>query len=715
MNRPYLLIPAWLVLSGIFCAGIWSATYRQSFSSHFQLARRAGWGIDACLSCHISRGEVPGYLDLLKTSKIRWLRERGAGRLRAQPAGDRGGANPDPQTSISNLPVASKQLRVWREETAAGFDVVGFTFLPGPVPVEQPGNQLPEDLLAVFEQSKLLARLTRGTVAAWEMVGEPDAFYCKDLPDRVAAYQKAVYLGLKSGRDTRLFGDGRRKMEDGGALLSPISDRLSSSYVPRPIVLTGGLAFPPGPWLELAAENGLYEYSDAVNFHHYGFARDFSDVVRAHRELAARWSGRGELPVWCTEAGLNNIQSGRDGASLAARNVQADYILDCARQARDEHLAVFMPFILVHGNDPFAMTESAGKVFPAWNAYRDFTNTHPVSGDIPVARPPRSPNPVVLQWVADNGTCDPSKITRSYQFQELGSGQWMSVTGELRIYNFSGEAVRIFLREASGSANSRIRVRSGELFEEGKSKILEIPAAGKIELPVIIEALDGNYFREKVKFEATSLSRSGRILDVTQVVFLMETPPALDLPHQVQRISMESPQGESISYISAPYAEPAITSKVSPWWGVNGVEIDSVTEGGAAAVFHVGNEGMDPLAPPMAVVFTPNGLPTVSNGFLRLHTVDERGTPSLVRVDLIDDVGQRFSIVENYGRSYFEPIQNTVLLGYTDFVRWVFGRCVGGQPFDPGRIREIQLRFPSGGGRRMCNVVLDVVGFEARE
>ena len=140
--------------------------------------RTAGWGIDACLSVHVDPVSLPEWVALLRQSNVRWLRERGVW------IGDR------LDTGIRGRMEALH---------AAGFNIVAFAGTSSSVTAQREGNQLPEDLLAVYASGFRQGREYAGLVSAWEMTGEPDVGYCRDLPDRLAAYNKAMYLGLKSG------------------------------------------------------------------------------------------------------------------------------------------------------------------------------------------------------------------------------------------------------------------------------------------------------------------------------------------------------------------------------------------------------------------------------------------------------------------------------------------------------------------------------------
>ena len=369
-------------------AGRWTALAMAAWTTCGRAQVAANWGIDACLTRHVSDAEFPLYEYLLQSTGIRMVRERDVG-LR-QPDGTYTGD------------VRQK----FRDLKRRGFTVVAFVSPVVPLQITNASDSLPEDLRQVYALGQILRRDFSGLVDVWEMVGEPDIGYCHDLPERVAAYQKALYLGLKTG--------------DG----------------PSPEVLMGALALPPGPWLERAAANGLLDYTDAYNFHYYGRAKDMAGVIRAHRRIAERWAGGGSaLPIWITECGIKTVSAG-DFLRSDRRVMQADFTVSTAREARSDGVAVFMPFVLVNREDPFALTLSPTQRLPAWNAYAALTRNLPWPHR-PLARSAIRPSPVVMQWIPDPGAAVPHKVSGTYRFY---SGRPMS--GEIRIYNFGSDEIK---------------------------------------------------------------------------------------------------------------------------------------------------------------------------------------------------------------------------------------------------------------------------------
>ncbi len=613
----------------ILTAGVVLAA--QSAPSANDGALAAAWGIDGCLTCHVPvDGDFQAYVRLLKKSGVTWVRERGAWIDEAALAD---GSN----QLVSRL----------RTMQAAGLRVVAFAG-GGALRVEQPGNQLPEDLQAVYANAFRQGRNAAGLVDAWEMSGEPDVGYCRDLPDRLAAYNKALYLGLHDG---------------------------AASVGRSTVVLMGALGLAPGPWLERAMNNGLLDYTDAYNFHFYGHAADLAGVIAAHRALlkaafppkglAARHGRPGvmfperqreciELPMWITECGIN-AASPDDFYNPQRRALQAAFARETAGVAwATRDLAVFMPFILVHAGDPHAMTVRSDFPLPAWEAYADYVRGHPWP-ERPLVRATMDANRIVVQWMPDNTTTVPHKVAGTYRFGADGP-----VRGVLRVYNFGGKPVG---GRIEAGLLPHVKIDSPALVAAGDGRLssceLTVPAGGCIDLPVEFIPSSPGYFRDE--WSAAFVGAGGRR---SPVVFGLETWP------------------EAEDFISAPLALKA-TGAVGPWTPLNGLEI---RQEGDRTIFQAGSISRDPLLPTQAVAAV-DGLP--ARGFLRLQL----SNPTVrVRVDLVDTKGQRFAIWENFGINYVRP-SSDVWLNLKDFNLYFWGHCGADARLHPESIREVQLRF----------------------
>ncbi|HEY8903397.1 MAG TPA: hypothetical protein VIM48_06800, partial [Chthoniobacterales bacterium] len=419
----------------------------------------AGWGVDGCISCHAAPGDVEGYLRMVENSGVRYIRERTPG-----------------DVLVSSDSAYS--LGIFRRERAAGLRVVAFAELPGRMHPTEEWDQAPEDLMAVYKAARTLGKKTAGTVDVWELQGEPDTFACKDLPDRMMAAQKAAYLGIK----------------DGGADTEQAkSSGTTAQFSGATGVLMGGIATAPGPWAMRAVLNGLYEYTDGLNFHFYGHARDFVGTIEAQRDLARRAEPTRHLPIWVTECGLDAVPAGNP-QDAHAREMQREFTLETSRTAIDEGLAVLMQFILVTP-PPWgghALAREPGEGYPAWTAYADFTRRHSLPPG-PAIVPPVAPSRVVLQWQPDYETCLPQKVSGAYwfwSFEEGGPSD--AIEGSIVAYNFSEAPARgrLILPTPAGTKMS-VAGTAGDLAKE-----IEIPAFGKVQFPVRFELSDaGHYIR----------------------------------------------------------------------------------------------------------------------------------------------------------------------------------------------------------------------------
>ena len=676
----------------------------------------AAWGIDACLTCFVPIDALPEWLELLKTSDVRWLRERGV-------------------WGQGNALSADTHARM-KAERDAGFHVVAFAGTPESVRPESPGNQLPEDLQAVYACGFQQGRECADVVDAWELSGEPDVGYCRDLPDRLAAYNKAMYLGLKAGaasvqpslREKIKFKDEHRAGEPETDLkLFP-----STHDVGIPIVLMGALALPAGPWLERASRNGILDYTDAYNFHYYGNPDELTGHILAQRHAsrdlqswgwpkpvmrhgrpADRWSLSAgfrpcvsrprALPLWVTECGLGAVAPD-DFLNSERRGLQAEFTVATSKQAlaaRD--VAVFMPFILVHKDDPHAMVMADDVApLPAWDAYAKFTRENPWPLRKLFNQAGEGANPVVLQWLPEVGTLS-HKVAGTYRVNgpEL-------VGGEFRVYNFSDREVSGEL-EVPETVNLKVGVGLG-LVSSGVSgaashKVspygkLTIPAGGMVSVPASYRPrMAEGYFREW-----TTVRFRDECRRVSQVFFGLERR-AQERDFAMQPVKVQRLVGTSR------LQSPLVNIEglpMGPWRVFNGLianvlitakntESVPTQDTGAGWRFSAGNPSNDPLAPTYALAAL-QGVPDGAR-FLRLHLDRPMDRNGLVRADLVDSDGQRFTIWENFGNVYGERSQD-VWLGLSDFHPHLWGKAVPGhRTLQPEKVREIMLRFyfPKGG------------------
>lgn len=607
----------------------------------------SGWGIDACLSVYAPRTLHAAWLRSINAANLVYLRERGLEWI--------GSAGETYPTLVE-----------------AGYKVVAFSTTPG-VKSSHSWDQLPEDLLAVYEASRRRGRKWAGAVSIWELPNEPDTMFCYDLPDRLVAYSKAAYLGLTDGR--------RRASQPGGVLMS-------------------ALGCFPGPWLERAAENGLYDYTDGLNVHFYGHARDFRDGLRAQVAFAARWTGGRKLPVWVTEAGIDATDHA-DLAEARGREIQKWFTLETARVALEEGVAVFMPFVLTWPKEEwFALAHSPTEPYPAWTAYAGFTRAHSLPAQSALV-PPANPSRVVLQWQPDYQTCIPHKVSGSYWFRGGGAAA-RPMRGRMVLYNFSAEPV---VGTLTIEADETVRLVANRVAT------VAIPAFGRTVVPLKIEPAASGYLRANLRFRFGSVRETER---PSRAMFAVETPPSAKILPRRLEILGRCPASGDFSWIWAP--EPTgITTAGGAWRGVGPVvprrSSAAYADLGAVQEFVVVEGTTDPRRPPMAVTRV-EGLPGGRDAFLRVRFPDGDRTNDAVRVDLIDDRGQRFSIAENLGQNRFRPNPRQVLFAYRDFQIYAWGRCTKNPAFRPEAVREIQLRFYSMGYPAKYRIRLDALAPE---
>lgn len=609
-----------------------------------------------------------------------------------------------------------------------GHRIVAFTHLPFATTKNQLGNQLPTDLLEVHAQGRWLGREFAVLVDAWEMVGEPDTGYCYDLPDRVAAFQKTMYLGIKAGARDAQFTDNRYGLR--GEFRNQLSEKGSGSNNPQPstnndnapIVLMGALGLPPGPWLERAAANGLLDYTDAYNFHFYGWAEDLTGVIESHRaamaKLRAGSAGYGAeskkqeamnpdadlfalsslpatatgLPLWITECGLNLMEPD-DFLNPTRRKMQAEFTLSTARQAlAAEDVAVFMPFILVHDNDGFALTVTPNHVLPAWDAYAKFTRENPWP-ERPLARKPPEPNPVVMQWLPDNRTCVRYKVGGSYRFNSRST-----MRGELRIYNLSETVVE-------GVLNAPLLEKCEVFLDKSGAEQIRIKPQSMIAVTVELKPRVEGYFRER--WSPVFIEPSGRRSPVA--IGLEAMPTIKDFTETALALhALERPMAQNVSVVKYEADEA-----VGVWRAFNGLkgevvsplrdrlgerktgesqEKDSrITNSDDVPTyrFWVENSKTDALKPTAAMAGI-HGLP--EKGFIRLLLNQPMAKTRKVLIVLVDDRDQRYCIWENFGVDYFGS-RSDVWLNLEDIHANFWGAASADYTFRAERIREIWLRF----------------------
>src|SRR5690606_11436828 len=73
-----------------------------------------------------------------------------------------------------------------------------------------------------------------------------------------------------------------------------------------PLVVMAPLALPPGPYFEQLVANGLFSYTDAFNYHYYGYAEDFTGVYRQFESAVADVGRDRRIPPRSGKAGCGD-------------------------------------------------------------------------------------------------------------------------------------------------------------------------------------------------------------------------------------------------------------------------------------------------------------------------------------------------------------------------------------------------------------------------
>lgn len=665
-----------IVLRLILLGAVWSLA-----PACFATALRvdSGWGADAVLSRHISPQEFPDYIRLLDESGVGWVRERGTGQLALKNAFLR------QRSAGLRVLVIAQDI-----QNSGGTDWGPFA----------------EDLRSLWGDAKTAGAYYAEAVDGWELNNEPELAWWPDMPDRYAAHAKTLYLGLKAGA------------------------RAADHDTP---VLLGSLGLPPGPWLERISRNGLLYYADAWNGHYYGDSSQFNGFldsnVEAMQDLIGkiadkiwkveagrRWPvkpeagdrrpGRAEsnrtsflLPIWATEVGVNTVTTDT-WSDPVRRKRQADWILSTAEQAlAHPRVSVFMPFVLVHKGDGYALTESAKQTWPAWDEYSRFTRENPFPNR-PTARLPSSVNPVVLQWLANPATASGHKLAAAYRWRASGK----PIRGELRIYNFGEKSVSGRLRQTREAGDGtgmtsggRWAVGGGRRARGQASAVdLTIQPGGVLSLPLSFALEDAPGGGEREWRQFTFEEESGR---GSELGFALERSPNL-YPPQAQPLSLKEWGRNVADFRFVPNAERSESGK---WWqAINGVKVRYSQ--GALARFELGARPFDQEYPPMAAAYLPEGLP--DHGWLRVATRELGPAGVRVRVDVVDRDGRRFTQWENLGQVRGLPAAAPRWLNVLDFHPYAWGKLDKQRRLEPNEVRQVQLRFYASKGPTMIDVEL---------
>jgi len=267
------------------------------------------------------------------------------------------------------------------------------------------GHHLPVDLMEAYERCRFLGRELGDVVSAWEIDNEPDIFFVRDPAQVYASYLKACYLGFRAGDAER--GDGR---------LTP--------------VWMAPLALPPGPFFQQLVDNDFWRYTDAFNYHFYGYADDFTGMC-LQWERALEDTDAPEVPRVITEYGYG-LLPGEAAGLTEARLEQRDWFKRVLAQMDalpvDAAMAfVLMPYLEAPGRE-FGLTQNVRREGLALEGLPtpalDYLNTRKqeVAAQRSYAVRDREVSPVVLDLVPDE----------SWTVRDSGGGYLVSGWGPRR-------------------------------------------------------------------------------------------------------------------------------------------------------------------------------------------------------------------------------------------------------------------------------------------
>jgi hypothetical protein len=215
------------------------------------------------------------------------------------------------------------------------------------------GKNLPRNLLDAYHLAKASVQHF-GTQSDWEFWNEPDIQYTAEgeTADQYAAFLKATTIAARD------------------------------SGVPTSVAL-GGIAYPPGGYVELLMQNDVAAYMDAYNYHAHRndnesvLVPDVPPSFAAHTELIQGYN-LGEKPAYVTEAGMS-LKFADATQTLAANQLrmQARYLaastIQSVASGVDKHFWFVFPYYLENGMS-WGSFSARGTPYPAINAQAAMTH-----------------------------------------------------------------------------------------------------------------------------------------------------------------------------------------------------------------------------------------------------------------------------------------------------------------------------------------------------
>jgi hypothetical protein len=271
-------------------------------------------------------------------------------------------------------------------------------------------SQLPIDLTEAFERCRDLARTYGDLVTVWEIENEPDISFVPENAETFAAFHKACALGIIAGRaenmelsekfrshtkaSAKMMADesANEKTDTPNVAEDPISDfQLSGFNISgtraASAIMHSPLALPPGPYWNQLVENDILPYTEAFNYHYYGFPEDFRGVrdwwINALNKASLKntdpWEtdsnfrisasqyfnilhGRPALPLFLTEYGYGPLDR-FDRFTIEGRERQKRFFETALPSITDGSISGAMAFVFMpyyeHGRNEFGLLAEA--------------------------------------------------------------------------------------------------------------------------------------------------------------------------------------------------------------------------------------------------------------------------------------------------------------------------------------------------------------------
>jgi hypothetical protein len=545
------------------------------------------------------------------------------------------------------------------------------------------------DLLSLYHRAREYAAFYGDSVTAWELLNEPDFHFFKGPPDEAAAVAKVLYLGLKKGS--------RGEAID-GVHPGDISDPEATP------VVSSSLAFAPGPWAKRAARNGLFLYGDAYNYHYYGAPEYLAQFHQHHQQFLSDLYEQGlahvpEMPFWITEINFAQTDFG-DKVTESQRQRNGRQNAEAAQTASDLGVAVFMPFAArwARVKSSLDFFDAHLDPYPAWHDYTDVIKERgPLTPEHGFSMPPEAVSPVILQWVPARDKSLVHKVSGSYRFtagDNKQDSELAPIEGWIGIYNLAAEPVSGTLHLPSHRAG--LSTEPSKPVEPRERRI-ELDALSSTFIPVTFPPpAPGTYhFAEHAYSFIIGQPSAWAGSPPSRLLFAVETDPA-SVPFEEAPLGLTLPQ--DLGAISTPplreEGPPYMSDLAPPFVGLDGLVLSEPVAAGAYRF--AGRAFTRPrgaFARHRAVASLPNGLPENPEGFLVLSVDPWQKKVAKIRLYLVDQDGQRYTISENRGVPRYREDASETYLRLADFHPASVGAITEWPELDLGKVREIQLVF----------------------